>query len=42
MRVVTAALATETNTLAPMPTGVAAFRDCGYYTAIEVQACPAK
>ena len=33
MRVFTAALATETNTLAPMSTGVAAFRDRGYYPA---------
>ena len=33
MRVFTAALATETNTFAPMPTGLAAFRDRGYYPA---------
>ena len=33
MRVFTGALATETNTFAPMPTGLAAFRDRGYYPA---------
>jgi len=33
MRVFTGALATETNTFAPMPTGFAAFRDRGYYPA---------
>ena len=33
MRVFTAALATETNTFAPMPTGLGAFRDRGYYPA---------
>jgi microcystin degradation protein MlrC len=33
MRVFTGALATETNTFAPMPTGLAAFRDRGYYAA---------
>ena len=31
MRVFTATLATETNTFAPMPTGLASFRDRGYY-----------
>jgi microcystin degradation protein MlrC len=33
MRVFTASLATETNTFAPMPTGLASFRDRGYYAA---------
>jgi microcystin degradation protein MlrC len=33
MRVFTAALATETNTFAPMPTGLGSFRDRGYYPA---------
>ncbi len=33
MRVFTAALATETNTFAPMPTGLASFRDRGYFPA---------
>ncbi|MDQ6640462.1 MAG: M81 family metallopeptidase [Pseudomonadota bacterium] len=33
MRVFTGALATETNTFAPMPTGLAAFRDRGHYAA---------
>ena len=33
MRVFTAALATETNTFAPMPTGLSAFRERGYYPA---------
>ena len=33
MRVFTATLATETNTFAPMPTGLAAFREGGYYPA---------
>ena len=33
MRVFTAALATETNTFAPMPTGLASFRDRGYFKA---------
>ena len=33
MRVFTAGLATETNTFAPMPTGLGAFRDRGYYPA---------
>jgi microcystin degradation protein MlrC len=33
MRVFTASLATETNTFAPMPTGLAAFREGGYYPA---------
>ena len=33
MRLFTAALATETNTFAPLPTGLASFRDRGYYRA---------
>jgi microcystin degradation protein MlrC len=33
MRVFTGSLATETNTFAPMPTGLASFRDRGYYPA---------
>lgn len=33
MRVFSAGLATETNTFAPMPTGLASFRDRGYYPA---------
>jgi microcystin degradation protein MlrC len=33
MRIFTGALATETNTFAPMPTGLASFRDRGYYPA---------
>ena len=33
MRVFTGGLATETNTFAPMPTGLASFRDRGYYAA---------
>ncbi|HZV91943.1 MAG TPA: M81 family metallopeptidase [Caldimonas sp.] len=33
MRVFTGCLATETNTFAPMPTGLGAFRDRGYYAA---------
>ncbi len=33
MRVFTGALATETNTFAPMPTGLASFRDRGYHAA---------
>ena len=33
MRVFTAALATETNTFAPMPTGLASYRERGYYKA---------
>lgn len=33
MRVFTATLATETNTFAPMPTGLAAFREGGHYPA---------
>ena len=33
MRVFTGGLATETNTFAPMPTGLASFRDRGYYPA---------
>ncbi len=33
MRVFSATLATETNTFAPMPTGLSSFRDCGYYKA---------
>ena len=33
MRVFSASLATETNTFAPMPTGVASFRDHGYFAA---------
>jgi microcystin degradation protein MlrC len=33
MRVFSGALATETNTFAPMPTGLASFRDRGYYAA---------
>ena len=33
MRVFSGALATETNTFAPMPTGLASFRERGYYPA---------
>ena len=33
MRVFTGTLATETNTFAPMPTGLSSFRDRGYYAA---------
>lgn len=33
MRVFSGSLATETNTFAPMPTGIASFRDRGYYAA---------
>jgi microcystin degradation protein MlrC len=33
MRVFTGGIATETNTFAPMPTGLASFRDRGYYPA---------
>jgi microcystin degradation protein MlrC len=33
MRVFSGGLATETNTFAPMPTGLASFRDRGYYAA---------
>jgi microcystin degradation protein MlrC len=33
MRVFTASLATETNTFAPMPTGLASFRESGYFPA---------
>jgi microcystin degradation protein MlrC len=33
MRVFTGTLATETNTFAPMPTGLAAFKERGYYPA---------
>ncbi|MEP6739186.1 MAG: M81 family metallopeptidase [Caldimonas sp.] len=33
MRVFSGGLATETNTFAPMPTGLASFRDRGYYPA---------
>ena len=33
MRVFTATLATETNTFAPMPTGLAGFKERGYYKA---------
>ena len=33
MRVFTATLATETNTFAPMPTGLASFQERGYYAA---------
>lgn len=33
MRVFSGSLATETNTFAPMPTGLASFRDRGYYPA---------
>ena len=35
MRVFSATLATETNTFAPMPTGMAAFRERGYWKAGE-------
>ena len=35
MRVFSATLATETNTFAPLPTGMAAFRDRGYFPAGE-------
>ncbi len=33
MRVFTGSIATETNTFAPMPTGLASFREAGYYPA---------
>ena len=33
MRVFSGSLATETNTFGPMPTGLASFRDRGYYAA---------
>jgi microcystin degradation protein MlrC len=33
LRVFTATLATETNTFAPLPTGLEAFRQRGYYPA---------
>ena len=33
MRVFTGGIATETNTFAPMPTGLGSFRDRGYYPA---------
>lgn len=33
MRVFSGSLATETNTFAPMPTGIASFRDRGYFAA---------
>jgi len=33
MRVFTASLATETNTFGPMPTGLASFKDRGYFPA---------
>jgi microcystin degradation protein MlrC len=33
MRVFTASLATETNTFAPLPTGLAAFHEGGYHPA---------
>ena len=33
MRVVTGSLATETNTFAPIPTGLGAFHDRGYFRA---------
>ena len=33
MRVFSGALGTETNTFAPMPTGLASFQDRGYYKA---------
>ncbi len=35
MRVFTGSIATETNTFAPMPTGLASFREAGYYRAGE-------
>jgi microcystin degradation protein MlrC len=35
MRVFSGAIATETNTFGPMPTGLASFRDRGYYQAGE-------
>jgi microcystin degradation protein MlrC len=35
MRVFTGSLATETNTFGPMPTGLASFKDRGYYKAGE-------
>ena len=35
MRVFTGSIATETNTFAPMPTGLASFREAGYYPAGE-------
>ena len=40
MRVFTATLATETNTFAPMPTGLAAFREGGYFPAGQHPAQP--
>lgn len=33
MRIFSAILATETNTFSPMPTGLAAYKDCGYFPA---------
>ena len=33
MRIFTAALATETNTFAPLPTGLASYRERGYHAA---------
>jgi microcystin degradation protein MlrC len=33
MRVFSGSLATETNTFGPMPTGIASFRDRGYFPA---------
>jgi microcystin degradation protein MlrC len=33
MRVFSATLATETNTFAPMPTGLSSFHERGYYKA---------
>ena len=33
MRVFSGGIATETNTFAPMPTGLASFRDRGYFPA---------
>jgi microcystin degradation protein MlrC len=33
MRIFTASLATETNTFAPMPTGLASFKEAGYFPA---------
>jgi microcystin degradation protein MlrC len=35
MRVFSAALATETNTFAPMPTGLSSFHERAYYPAGE-------
>ena len=35
MRVFTATLATETNTFAPLPTGLSSFRERGYFKAGE-------